>query len=187
MKFLLGDCSFSTMACEYSHRKEDAPLCRRWQKGLCIGAVGNTCKFRHFYNENDKDSLQGRQSEELGLRQVVNYSSPYKVKILREVSRQRKEEVDLETGRRRSWVETTEFDVFDLTGDTPVKQIRSLAPRSPSISNYCGISKGFLGVSPDPCLDESVIIISPSSPLPRARRTSRRRSISTMLTDQLRM
>ena len=187
MKFLLGDCSHSAFACEYSHRKEDAPLCRTWQKGLCIGSVGNTCKFRHFYNENDEDSLQGRQSEELGERQTVNYSSPYKVKILREVSRQRKEEVDLETGRRRSWVETKEFDVLDLTGDTPVKQIRSLAPRSPSISNYCGISKGFLGVSPDPCLDESVIIISPSSPLPRARRTSRRRSISTMLTDQLRM
>ena len=185
MKFLLGDCSFSTMACEYSHRKEDAPLCRRWQKGLCIGAVGNTCKFRHFYNENDKDSLQGRQSEELGLRQVVNYSSPYKVKLLREVSRQRKEEVDLETGRRRSWVETTEFDVLDLTGDTPVKQIRSPAPLSPSISN-CGTSNGFLGVSSNLGLEESVIIISPSSTA-RARKESRRRSISTMLTEQLRI
>ena len=185
MKFLLGDCSHGAFACEYSHRKEDAPLCRTWQKGLCIGSVGNTCKFRHFYNENDS-SQQGRQSEELGLRQVVNYSSPYKVKILREVSRQRKEEVDLETGRRRSWVETTEFDVFDLTGDTPVKQIRSPAPLSPSISN-CGTSNGFLGVSLPPCLEESVIIISPSPAPPRARKKSRRRSISTLLTEQLRI
>ena len=118
---------------------------------------------------------------------MVNYSSPYKVKLLREVSRQRKEEVDLETGRRRSWVETTEFDVFDLTGVTPVKLIRSPAPLSPSISN-CGTSNGFLGVSPDPGLDESVIIISPSSPAPpRARKKSRRRSISTLLTEQLRI
>ena len=61
MKFLLGDCSNSAIACEYSHRKEDAPLCRIWQKGLCIGAVGNACKFRHFYSENDENSLQGRQ------------------------------------------------------------------------------------------------------------------------------
>ena len=41
------------------------------------------------------------------------------------------EEVDLDTGRRKSWVETKEFEVFDLTGETPVRPKRSpLADKS---------------------------------------------------------
>ena len=28
----------------------------------------------------------------------------------------------METGKRKSWVETTEFEVLDLTGDTPAKK-----------------------------------------------------------------
>ena len=43
------------------------------------------------------------------------------------MSKQRKEEVDLETGKRKSWVETTEFEVLDLTGDTPAKKRLSLS------------------------------------------------------------
>ena len=48
----------------------------------------------------------------------------------------RLEEVDLETGRRRSWVETTEHDVIDLTGagETPAK------PRTPLAS--IGVNSG---------------------------------------------
>merc|ERR1719228_489234 len=54
--------------------------------------------------------------------QLEEYSSPYRVKVIKEVAKQRKEEVDLETGKRKSWVETTEFEVLDLTGETPVKK-----------------------------------------------------------------
>ena len=43
------------------------------------------------------------------------------------MAKQRKEEVDLETGKRKSWVETTEFEVLDLTGDTPAKKRLSLS------------------------------------------------------------
>ena len=46
----------------------------------------------------------------------VEFSSPLVVKVRKEVARERREEVDLETGKRRSWVESTEFDVLDLTG-----------------------------------------------------------------------
>lgn len=48
----------------------------------------------------------------------VEFSSPLVVKVRKEVARERREEVDLETGRRRSWIESVEFDVLDLTGRT---------------------------------------------------------------------
>merc|ERR1719232_266447 len=64
--------------------------------------------------------------------QLEDYSSPYRVKVVKEVSKQRKEEVDLETGKRKSWVETTEFEVLDLTGETPVKKSKLPLPQSKS-------------------------------------------------------
>ena len=51
----------------------------------------------------------------------MDYSSPLRVKVVKEVSKQRREEVDLDTGKRRSWVETTEYEVLDLCGETPDK------------------------------------------------------------------
>ena len=51
----------------------------------------------------------------------VLFSSPYVVKVMKEKESRRLEEVDLDTGRRRSWVETTEHDVIDLTGRTPAR------------------------------------------------------------------
>ena len=51
----------------------------------------------------------------------MDFSSPLRVKVVKEVSKQRREEVDLDTGKRRSWVETTEYEVLDLCGETPDK------------------------------------------------------------------
>ena len=51
----------------------------------------------------------------------MQFTSPYVVKMRKEKETRRLEEVDLDTGRRRSWLETTEHDVVDLTGETPVK------------------------------------------------------------------
>ena len=48
----------------------------------------------------------------------MDFSSPYRVKVVKEVAKQRREEVDLDTGRRRSWVETTEVEVLDLCGES---------------------------------------------------------------------
>ena len=56
---------------------------------------------------------------------ISQFTSPYVVKMRKERETRRLEEVDLDTGRRRSWVETTEHDVIDLTGETPTK------PRTP--------------------------------------------------------
>lgn len=94
-------------------------------KGFCIGATGNACKFRHYYNEMDaliQAATKQKQLPTSQINQLDNYSSPYRVKVVKEVSKQRKEEVDLETGKRKSWVETTEFEVLDLTGETPAKK-----------------------------------------------------------------
>ena len=62
---------------------------------------------------------------------MEKYSSPYRVKVVKEVAKQRKEEVDLETGKRKSWVETTEFEVLDLTGETPPRKARLSLNKSP--------------------------------------------------------
>ena len=51
----------------------------------------------------------------------MDFSSPYRVKVVKEVAKQRREEVDLDTGRRRSWVETIEVEVLDLCGKSPDK------------------------------------------------------------------
>ena len=45
----------------------------------------------------------------------VEFTSPYVVKVTKEKETKGLEELDLDTGRRRSWVETTEHDVIDLT------------------------------------------------------------------------
>jgi len=135
-RFLYNRCPFSDLACNFSHRKEHAPLCRMWQKGYCIGSTGNNCKLRHYYNDMDGAIMQAAKRQAQGpvneTNQLDDYSSPYRVKVVKEVSKQRKEEVDLETGKRKSWVETTEFEVLDLTGETPVKKAKlPLITKSP--------------------------------------------------------
>eukprot|EP00092_Neocalanus_flemingeri_P035811 GFUD01038991.1.p1 GENE.GFUD01038991.1~~GFUD01038991.1.p1 ORF type:complete len:290 (+),score=67.02 GFUD01038991.1:164-1033(+) len=127
-RFLYGRCPFSALACNFSHSKEHAPLCRMWQIGCCIGATGNACRQRHYYNEMDGALMQAARQSQRPINtctnQIETYSSPYRVKVVKEVAKQRKEEVDLETGKRRSWVESTEYEVMDLTGETSVRKTR---------------------------------------------------------------
>ena len=109
-----------------------------WQKGFCIGGRGNKCPLRHYYNEWDGPLQQSKRFQEntstapsLG---SLDFSSPYRVKVVKEVERQRMEEVDLDTGRRRSWIQTKEVEIFDLTGDTPAIPARSpMAEKSNNI------------------------------------------------------
>ena len=81
--------------------------------------------MRHYYNDRDGQVAQAKRFQDSGVSGTVVFSSPYTVKVRKEVESQRMEEVDLDTGRRRSWVETKEFEVFDLTGETPAKRRRS--------------------------------------------------------------
>eukprot|EP00092_Neocalanus_flemingeri_P095077 GFUD01120950.1.p1 GENE.GFUD01120950.1~~GFUD01120950.1.p1 ORF type:complete len:294 (-),score=73.18 GFUD01120950.1:100-981(-) len=134
-RFIYGRCPFSALACQFSHSKEHAPLCRMWQIGCCIGATGNACRQRHYYNEMDGAIMQAARQSKRPINtctnQIETYSSPYRVKVVKEVAKQRKEEVDLETGKRRSWVESTEYEVMDLTGETPVRKTRLSLKMSP--------------------------------------------------------
>jgi len=130
-RYLFGRCPLSDLSCLLSHNKEDAPLCRRWVAGSCIGATGNACIFRHFYTQWDAgmrrpENVVERMRTDPGTGFLEDdYSSPCRVKVVKEQTRHRREEVDLETGKRRSWVEVEEFEVFDLTGDTPAKTEKS--------------------------------------------------------------
>ena len=45
------------------------------------------------------------------------------------MARHRREEVNLDTGERRSWVEEQEFEVMDLTGTSPPKATPSTSSR----------------------------------------------------------
>jgi len=53
--------------------------------------------------------------------QPSDFSSPLVCRVRKETLQHRREEVDIETGKRRSWVEEEEREVMDLTGDTPAK------------------------------------------------------------------
>jgi hypothetical protein len=125
---LLGTCYRLKVGdiCLYSHSKEDAPLCKSWKNGSCIGGRGNTCPLRHDYTERDGQVAEAKRFQDPGVStDTVDFSSPYTVKVRHEVENHRREEVDLDTGRTRSWVETKEYEVLDLTGDTPAKPSRS--------------------------------------------------------------
>merc|ERR1711915_988142 len=105
-----------------------------WQEGRCFG-LG--CHLRHYYEDEDSPlKLSKRFDDDVNCsssRSTNNLSSPYRLKILKEVKRQRIEEVDLETGRRKSWIQTSDVEVYDLTGDTPVKSSRNALQE---ISNF---------------------------------------------------
>ena len=109
-----------------------------------------TC--RHYYLERDARPAV-TQRVALAEMEPTNFSSPYQVKICKEKLVHRREEVDIETGRRRSWVEEEEREVYDLTGDTPVKPL-PLPKRKVQESESTQRSK-FVGGSPPPALSPS--------------------------------
>jgi len=120
-RFVMNFCTNSAMSCPYgSHNKDDAALCLAWTRGLCDK---NLCMGRHFYLE--RDAVPARR---IPLQQVTQassnsaFSSPLVVKVKTLTETHRRVEVDLETGNRRSWIETENKELIDITGeDTPKK------------------------------------------------------------------
>merc|ERR1719186_1022905 len=92
--------------------KDQAPHCRMWKEGGCYMDIW--CEHRHYYNHTDAAAVKGGgqvQGPACGTStQQDNWTSPVCEKVTREVAKQRKEEVDLETGERKSWIETTEYE-----------------------------------------------------------------------------
>ena len=104
-----------TNNCKFSQNKDDAPICKLWQKGSCNR---NNCPLRHYFNERDGSLAQSERFQDSGVsKENVDFSSPYIAKVRKKVESQRIEEVNLDTGRRRSRVETK---------DTPTRPERSV-------------------------------------------------------------
>ena len=97
----------------------------------------------------------------------VVFTSPLTVKVYEEVKEKRKEEVDLETGRRRSYVEEVRYEVLDLTGDTPERgnQRTPLQPL-PSQNSEAAKIRGKRPPTPtkSPLPDLSVLCLSSPTP-----------------------
>ena len=71
--------------------------------------------------DGDRELLQPASSDtatnnqrKAATEEEFSFSSPLTVRVRKEVARERREEVDLETGT--GWVEAREFEVLDLTG-----------------------------------------------------------------------
>jgi len=90
-----------------------------WLEGKCF-----KCEDRHYYTENDAVP-QSKHVFDFKTKMSLStqFSSPYCVKINKELVKKRNEEIDLETGRRKSWVETMEREVVDLTGKSLAKSV----------------------------------------------------------------
>lgn len=84
-----------------------------WVQGQCWG-----CLDRHYYDDTDpRPSTTPRDAKDkTKIKEEVTNDSPYQgFKIVKEVEKIRREEVDLETGRKRSFTEVVEYEVLDLT------------------------------------------------------------------------
>ena len=93
-----------TNNCKFSHNKDDAPICKLWQKGSCNR---NNCPLRHYFNERDGSLAQSERFQDSGVsKENVDFTSPFIAKVRKMVESQRIEEVNLDTGRRRSRVAT---------------------------------------------------------------------------------
>lgn len=91
--------------------REPKPLCKKWVQGECWGRCGG----RHFYDETD-ERISHHHPRDTEPGALFEFSSPYQgFRIIKEVKKLRRVEVDLETGRKRSFIEEKEFEVLDLT------------------------------------------------------------------------
>lgn len=95
-----------------TNNKDGAQLCLGWKRGVCDD---NRCIFRHYYLERDQVP-----ASRVPLQQVngnTAFSSPLVVKKKTFTEKHRREEVDLETGKRRSWIEIENKELIDITGE----------------------------------------------------------------------
>jgi len=119
--WLRNACNYTEFTCKWPHHKDMMSLCIPWTKGNCIGATGNSCRFRHYYNENDKSNQPSvnplnRQVNRLQEISNLQFSSPLVTRVQKLKHQKRKVEIDIETGKRRSFIETTEEEIIDITG-----------------------------------------------------------------------
>jgi len=125
VSWLNNRCEKTELTCHYPHNKNGMPLCKRWVDGKCIGGHGNSCCNRHYYLEEDRQDLNETPSHSQTSRpteEFTNFSSPLVVKVRHVKENHRREEIDLDTGRRRSYIETTTQEIVDLTGNATANE-----------------------------------------------------------------
>lgn len=105
--------------------KDDPELCVAWTRGQCyFEGTTDLCLKRHFYLEWDAESARPIPLPQMS--SDSEFTSPLVVKRKTFVETHRRVEVDLETGNRRSWLETESKDLIDITGeDTPKNTVTS--------------------------------------------------------------
>ncbi|XP_023330815.1 uncharacterized protein LOC111703172 [Eurytemora carolleeae] len=114
-------CPFSDLTCSRPHNKDGMSLCLKWKRGDCIGMVGNSCRLRHYYLERDRVFIPISQSQQ-NIQSSLAFSSPLVERVCTVKESFRRVEIDIETGRRRSFEETKVTEIIDISGkeNTPV-------------------------------------------------------------------
>ena len=78
----------------------------------------------------ERDATPVRSTPLLEVSGNSTFSSPLVVKVKMLTEEHRREEVDLETGKRRSWIETQNKELIDITGEvSPVVSPRKVSLR----------------------------------------------------------
>lgn len=102
---------------------QTTPLCDLWIRGDCTGARAAACTARHFYLDSDiGDGCRGKNSgpdsvaRMKGKRKRRRFSSPYRARLVTEQVTVEREEIDIESGMKESWIEVQERELVDLTG-----------------------------------------------------------------------
>jgi len=102
---------------------QTTPLCDLWVSGDCIGARAAACAARHFYLDSDigdgcrkknksGPEIAGKKAKKVRRR----FSSPYRARLVTEQVRVEREEINIESGEKESWIEVQERELVDLTG-----------------------------------------------------------------------
>jgi len=120
-----GTCPY-VVECHHRHYYKDAErdtleitLCRKWQKGECV--IPSDCAFRHYYTEEDDQVEESKRFSSTSEGPSIQFTGPINVKVTKETRELKQEQYDLDTGEIRTWTETEEYEVVDLTEDTPVR------------------------------------------------------------------
>jgi len=168
-RWMKGNCPFTEFTCKFKHSKEHMPLCEAWKRGECIGGHGNNCKNRHYYKESDQTHQPEQQENpELSGRVLSDFNSPLVVKIRKITEKRRREEVDLETGQRRSFTETFEQEIVDITGkentpEVPKKKARRVVSSPLIKTTLKDVEKVIQDGKSKNANDDSVILIDDDS------------------------
>merc|ERR1719153_889593 len=102
---------------------QTTPLCDLWIRGDCTGARASACTARHFYLDSDigdgcreKNSGPDSVARKKGKRKRRRFSSPYRARRVTEQVIVEREEINIESGMKESWIEVQERELVDLTG-----------------------------------------------------------------------